>query len=81
MVQPRNDLIEKLELSLAKLANEWRKHHSNNELDAAQLTVEEYHSVFIKLWKLGWDGEGLLPDSELPDNLMPEYFLERWKKK
>lgn len=81
MLQSKNDLIEKLERQLARLANEWRKQHSISDLDAAQATVEEYHSIFMKLWELGWDGEGLLPDSELPDNLMPEYYFERWKKK
>jgi hypothetical protein len=31
-----------------------------------------------KLWELGWDGTELLPDSELPKEIMPEYFIERW---
>jgi hypothetical protein len=73
-------LIENLELHLARLANQWREQHSRNQLKAAGATVEEYHSVFKKLWELGWEGEGLLPDSELPDNLMPEYYLARWRK-
>ena len=72
--------MEELELNLAKLANRWRKQHSDHQLKSAQATVEEYHSTFKRLWELGWDGEGLMPDSELPDDLMPEYYLARWRK-
>ena len=75
-----NDEIENLERKLSYLAYQWRGQHSSGQLEAAQLTVKEYHLIFERLWKLGWDGEGLLPDMELPDKLMPTYFLERWEE-
>jgi hypothetical protein len=75
-----HDLVGKLELSLARLANQWRQQHSNNDLDAAQSSVKEYHRIFEELWQLGWRGEGLLPDSELPDHLMSKNYLEQGKK-
>ncbi|MBE7471980.1 MAG: hypothetical protein DPW09_26765 [Anaerolineae bacterium] len=80
MKRSKDNLIDELELQLAKLANQWRRQHSDNQLDASQLTVKEYHLIFKRLWELGWDGEGLLPDSELPNDLMPKYYLERWRK-
>jgi hypothetical protein len=79
MTSSKHDRIVELELGLAKLANEWRQQHSSDQLDAAQATVEEYHRIFRELWRLGWEGEELLPDSELPDTLMPKYYLEKRK--
>lgn len=68
-------LINKLELSLAHLANDWRREHSLGKLETAEKIIQKYHLVFSELWELGWTGEGLLPDSELPHELMPEYFI------
>lgn len=73
-------LIDKLELRLAQLANQWRKEHSIGKVQTAKIIVDEYHLIFSNLWALGWNGEGLLPDSELPDEIMPEYYIEKWKQ-
>ncbi len=72
--------IDSLEHELSLLAYTWRGLDSQESEKAAEI-VREYHMVFAKLWHLGWDGEGLLPDSELPNDLMPSYYLERWKIK
>jgi hypothetical protein len=79
MSKSKTELIHDLELRLADLANQWRRLHSGGQLEAAQVVAQEYHSTMAKLWALGWDGEGLLPDSELPDSLMPDYYIRRWK--
>jgi hypothetical protein len=72
-------LIHELELHLAQLANDWRREHSIGKHQMADTIVQKYHSVFSELWALGWNGEGLLPDSELPDEIMPEYYIEKWR--
>ena len=78
MSNPKDELqIDKLELRLAQLANHWRKEHSIGRVQTANAILEEYHLVFSKLWTLGWNGEGLLPDSELPDEIMPEYYIKK----
>ena len=78
MPESSEEVILKLELRLGELACHWRRLSSNGQLDAAESMVQDYHAVMKKLWDLGWDGETLLPDSELPDRLMPRYFLDRW---
>ncbi|MCP4542082.1 MAG: hypothetical protein GY832_33570 [Chloroflexi bacterium] len=72
--------IDSLERELSFLAYTWRGLHSQEAEKAVEI-VSKYHIVFAKLWDLGWDGEGLLPDSELPNDLMPSYYLEKWKIK
>ena len=76
-----SELIDKLEVHLSQLATKWRSSHSQNELIDAAKIVEEYHEIMAQLWSLGWNGGDLLPDSELPDELMPKYFLEYWQRK
>ena len=73
--------IDKLEVRLSRLAMKWRSSHSQKELEDASKIVAEYHTTMNQLWSLGWDGSDLLPDSELPDELMPKYFLEYWQRK
>ena len=73
--------INELVRRLAVLAFQWRKQHSKNLFEAAQTIVIEYHSVFARLWELGWNGEDLLPDEELPTQLMPDYFIDYWREK
>lgn len=76
----KEDLIDSLEIKLAKLANEWRKEHSQGRYQRAESIVKSYHETMDKLWVLEWDGTGLLPDSELPIQLMPDYFVRRWER-
>jgi hypothetical protein len=81
MNNSNSDLIDKLEIRLSKLSTEWRKVASESGRKEAEPIVNEYHKVMDELWMLGWDGGDLLPDSELPSELMPKYFLEKWRKK
>jgi len=66
--------IDNLEGKLSYLAMNWRGMK-------AQEIVKKYHEVVQELWKLGWRGTTLLPDMELPDELMPEYFVAYWIKR
>jgi hypothetical protein len=72
--------VDSLERELSFLAYTWRGLGPQDSEEASKV-VQRYHEVFAELWELGWDGEGLLPDSELPDKLMPEYYLKRWREK
>jgi hypothetical protein len=74
----KQTLIDSLEFQLANLANEWRKEHSQGHYQQGELIVKSYHKTMANLWELGWDGTGLLPDSELPNELMPDYFVKKW---
>ena len=60
---------------------QWRGLYLKGRPEEEAAVIEEYHSVFAQLWASGWDGEGLLPDEELPDELMPKYYIEKWQKK
>ncbi|MCC6298426.1 MAG: hypothetical protein IT314_03955 [Anaerolineales bacterium] len=70
------ELIKELEHRLSNIAMEWR----SKPQDDLKL-VEEYSSTMDQLWKLGWDGSTLSLDAQLPDGLMPKYFLEYWQRK
>lgn len=76
-----SDKINSLEIRLYELAGQWRKFHSQSKFDEASLIVDEYLKTMNALWKLGWRGDDMLPTGELPDRLMPKYFLEYWRKK
>ena len=81
MSRSKIDLIDELELRLASLANRWRGAHSRKNLEVAKAIAKEYDTVFEELWSLGWRGETLLPDSQLPTRLMPDYYLKHWDEK
>ncbi len=66
--------IDNLEGKLSYLAMNWRGKKT-------QEIVKKYHEVVQELWNLGWRGTTLLPDMELPDELMPEYFIAYWIKR
>lgn len=74
-------LIDKLEHNLGVLAMQWRSLYLKEKENEEAIIIEEYHVTFAKLWALGWDGGDLLPDSELPDELMPKYYLDKWRRK
>lgn len=69
-------LIEELVNRLSDLAMEWRSKPQHDPK-----IVDQYHSTMDQLWTLGWDGRTLAVDSQLPDRLMPKYFLEHWQRK
>jgi hypothetical protein len=71
---------EELYLQLSDLAVAWRKEHSRGSYDLAHRIVQYYHEALAKLWALGSRGEELLPEMELPENLMPQYFIDWWKR-
>lgn len=71
--------VDQLELELTRLATQWRWQHARGQLEEAENTVKEYHVVMANLWMMGWKGRGQLPDSELPDGLMPDYFIAYWE--
>lgn len=70
--------IDTLERQLATLAYRWRSIPDALNAPEAQPVVLEYHAVMDQLWQQGWTGRGLLPDAELPDELMPQYFQDYW---
>jgi hypothetical protein len=41
--------------------------------------VQEYHAVMQQLWDLEWDAN-LDPEEELPDRLMPQYYIDYWNQ-
>jgi hypothetical protein len=76
----KNDNIKKLEIELGNLAGQWRYHHSLKDFEQATHIVEKYSKTMENLWDQGWHGDDLLPTEELPDRLMPKYFLEYWQR-
>ena len=70
--------IEEKELS--DLAFQWRFYHSQIKYAEASAIVDKYHEAMAKFWKTGWRGDYLPLDAELPDELMPKYFLEYWQR-
>jgi hypothetical protein len=81
MSNQQDGLIKELVHRLGHLAMQWRGLYLKERQKEETAVIEEYHSIFAQLWALGWDGGDLLPDSELPDELMPKYFIEKWEKK
>lgn len=75
VVQEYNQvLLEQMEVMLAHLALYWR---SQSEPDDEQEIVHRYNSILTCMLELGLD-HPLDIDSELPHNLMPAIYLERF---
>lgn len=72
-----DDLVPKLASELSQLAYQFR---GNKSMDPSQPIVQQYHKVMQKLWDLGWRGDDLFIDAELPPELMPQYFVDYWKE-
>jgi hypothetical protein len=70
--------IDQLANKLASLATLWRSTHSRQQIEQANQVVRQYHSVMKQLWDLGWRGDDLLPDAELPNQLMPNFYISHW---
>lgn len=74
---PVDPTLRYLERQLSILAAQWR---GNWEKPAKQDQImHEYHDIMHQLWSKGWDSE-LDIDSELPDRLMPQEYLEKHPK-
>lgn len=68
-------LLTQMEESLAYLAMYWRGHTSSQE---GEELVRHYQSILTCMLDLGLD-HPLDVDSELPDELMPEAYFNRFK--
>lgn len=74
------DDVDSLERDLADLAPLWRSARGRGD-PAEELTLRrEYLDVLQALWDRGWRGEGMYVDMELPDEFMPDYYLEHLKR-
>lgn len=59
---------------LTQLAGAW---YSTNDPSAKLRIVKEYHDTYHNLRKLGWNGP-LDIEVELPDEFMPQDYLDRY---
>lgn len=73
-------LFSACELILSGLSAFWRGHKHKGELEKAQHVVNDYHAVFDYLWQKGWRSS-LSPDAELPEELLPTYYVNYWNNK
>lgn len=71
--------IYTLESRLCDLAYRWRTLHSIGDFAEANEVVQQYHVTMAQLWDLGWNAN-LDAEGALPDELMPAYFMDYWKK-
>jgi hypothetical protein len=65
----RPKTAKELRRQLGDIAGQWRHNHDEK-------LVHQYHSVMAELFALGWTGY-LDMDDELPDDRMPDYYLDR----
>ncbi|WP_028935365.1 hypothetical protein [Pseudonocardia spinosispora] len=69
-------MIDALEEKLSELASLWRSARHRGD-PAEELTLRrEYHATLKDLWDRGWRGEEMYVDMELPDEFMPDYYLQ-----
>ena len=69
------------EAMLGRLAARWRSTNQSGETDQSKRLLVAYHEMVHFLWTKGWRGNHLLPEEELPNELMPAYFVEHWKSR
>lgn len=73
--------IDRLECRLSELAMDWRGSRTARNSDKEAQVRLDYHSIVKRLWDLEWRGYGMLPDMELPDEYMPTFYVDYWRKK
>jgi len=73
--QTDKEEIQRLELKLGELAEEWR---SSADQQKKKALVTEYRTTLRKMFALGYNS-WLDIDTELPDELMPEEYISRRK--
>lgn len=66
------ELIEQMEIKLSHLAMRWRSRKDTPEADDI---VRQYQAILRCMVELGYRSE-LYVDSELPDRLMPQEYLD-----
>lgn len=71
-VMTDQQLIEQMEIKLSHLAMQWRAQKDQANADSI---VRQYQSMLRCMIDLGFDEE-LYVDSELPDELMPQEYLD-----
>ena len=54
------------------------KNQSFGSSDSIQL-IHFYNLVFKQLWEMGWRGNDLTVEEQLPDQHMPDFFI-KWRK-
>lgn len=69
------DLLRTMELKLSDLAALWR---GNKNTPRAETIVHHYHAILRCMIELGFH-EPLDADSELPNRLMPQEYLDLFK--
>src|SRR4051812_41958712 len=80
MDKPDNrQAIDDLVRQLFTFAQEWRTTHALGRYAEADVAVQHYHAILAELWNLDWDAD-LHPEEELPDELMPAYYIAYWEQ-
>lgn len=73
------ELIEKLQIQLGRCAGRYRA--SPPDSDQERAALDDYYETFNEMVRVNGSIIGLDPDSELPDNLMPEDYVNFWLQK
>ncbi|MDX2136737.1 MAG: hypothetical protein SF123_01485 [Chloroflexota bacterium] len=69
------ELIKSMEFKLSDLAALWRGRQNTPD---AEMIVRQYQAILRCMIELGYHEE-LVVDSELPDRLMPQEYLDLFK--
>lgn len=75
-----NGITDRLIRSLSDLASVYRGLCRQGDTAGVERTVAAYHAVMAVLWELPWD-RNLDVMEELPDTLMPTYYIEYWQER
>lgn len=70
-----DQLLSQMEIKLSHLAMRWRGHQRTPE---AESIVRQYQALLRCMIEMGYHEE-LYVDSELPDALMPQEYLDLFK--
>lgn len=71
-----NETLEQMEVQLSHLAMRWRSRKNTPEAEAI---VTRYQALLRQMIEMGFRSE-LYTDSELPDRLMPQEYLDLFEK-
>jgi hypothetical protein len=67
--------LQNLSDRLSGIAAEWRAADIARDHKRAHAAVLRFHTIANELYALGWRGEGLGLDDELPDELLPTWLV------